>query len=170
MTFFILNMWYSLFYTNIDCRNKNCPCLTSTHWKRRSDAFLWIHFRGVFCQFGGLAVLERHHSWEFMYIILLGSIQMWQLDLSGGWERGSSHIYSSGNFPWLIYNESAFLSSNMIRGGDWFPFYRSIISLPEIGKKKDFSRKYHSFANTRAYWRTACGSEISSWKVVGIII
>lgn len=136
MTFFILSMWYSLFYTNIDCRNKNCPCLTSTHWKRRSDAFLWIHFRGVFHQFGGLAVLERHLSREFMYIILLGSIQMWQSDLSGGWVRGSSHIYSSGDFPWLIYNESAFLSSNTIRG-DWFPFYRSIIILPEIGKKKD---------------------------------
>lgn len=169
MTFFILNMWYSLFYTNIDCRNKNCLCLTSTHWKRRSDAFLWINFCAVFHQFGGLTVLERHLSREFMYIILLGSIQMWQSDLSGGWEKGSSHIYSSGNFPWLIYNESAFLSSNTI-WGDWFPFYRSIISLPETGKKKRFSRKYHSFANTWAYWRTACGSEISSWKVVGIII
>lgn len=42
---------------------------------------------------------------------------MWQSDLSGGWERGSSHIYSSGDFPWLIYNESASLSSNTIRGG-----------------------------------------------------
>lgn len=144
MTFFILNMWYSLFYTNIDCRNKNCPCLTSTHWKRRSDAFLWIHFRGVFCQFGGLAVLERHHSWEFMYIILLGSIQMWQLDLSGGWERGSSHIYSSGNFPWLIYNESAFLSSNMIRGGIGF------LSTGQLLVSLKLERRRISLENTTA--------------------
>lgn len=75
---------------------------------------------------------------------------------------------------WRIYNESASVSSNTIparggegRAGGW-GFYVSIISLPEIGKV--FYRKYHSVANTRAYGRTACGSEISSWKVLVIII
>lgn len=147
--------------------SKNCQCGTSTDQKRRIDVFLSHHFRGFSirawvwldasdnpCHTAPLTVINVHNI-ACIYTI----IQMPRSYLNVGYERDSSHIYSSSDFRDDVFTMKVLFSAltRYVEGG-----VSTCQLLVSLKLEKVLYRKYHSFANTIAYCRTACGSEISS--------